>query len=203
MELQCANNYIYVKRKISKKDMEEIFKNVKTKYKKYLDKFIDKQFNDTFAIMPVMTYLVMLKGLIYSKYPSIASDVIIKKDEENIYGYLTVNKFFDRNFEGMTKEQLEFFLKVKIEDEEKNVMEDFFGFFPSDEFFKEKLTVMIQGLVDIDDIIADSKTKMEKGEQIKASDIDFRILKALFGSFALTVKKDMLKDDPEYQEGEN
>lgn len=203
MELQCANNYIYVKRKISKKDMEEIFKNVKTKYKKYFDKFIDKQFNDTFAIMPVMTYLVMLKGLIYSKYPSIASDVIIKKDEENIYGYLTVNKFFDRNFEGMTKEQLEFFLKVKIEDEEKNVMEDFFGFFPSDDFFKEKLTVMIQGLVDIDGIIADSKTKMEKGEQIKASDIDFRILKALFGSFALTVKKDMLKDDPEYQEGEN
>ena len=199
-DLSFENGSIYIKRKISKEDFKKAFVNVKTKYKKYLTNFFEKYCNDTACILTLTTYLMMLKGYLYSTNVNIQNDFTVTKDDNYIYAKFSIEKFYDRNFTEFTEEQLRFIVNNKLEDLEIEVLLGNFAALETDEELKNKVEIMLSTLVNVDDIIQNYKEQIKNGIEIKSSKIDSEILKRLYAEFSISVIKDVLKNDKEYLE---
>ena len=199
-ELLYEDGAIYIKRKISKENYKNIFLNLKTKYKKYTTNFYKKYLNDTALILTTITFTSLIYTKIFESNKNITLDHNITLDDENVYLKLCIKEFYDHKIYEYSREQLEFLVNNKLEDLEKDVLLGTFNIINTDESFCEEIKYLLDKIIKLDYIIQDNKEKMKNGEVVKPSEIDSQCLLALFGEFAISVKKDLLKGDITFSE---
>lgn len=198
--LSFENGSIYIKRKISKEDYKSIFLNIKTKYKKYSTNFFEKYINDTAFILTTTSFATLMYGAIHDKNHHILFDFVTTLDNENVYLKMAIKYFYNYNISEFSKEQLEFLVNNKLEDLEKDVLFGVFSKLKTNEDFAEELKNMLEKMINLDIIVYEYKEKMKNGEEITSAEIDSKCLLNLFGEFAISVKRDLLKGDENFIE---
>lgn len=198
--LIIKENQLYNVTEFEISKMKEILLSMKCKYK-LKNVFIEKYFNESFAILTMETFYLMLNSILKVEFADIEFNTDITFKENKIYIKLFLNKFYNTDFNSLSKEQIEFIMK-KMSEPEKFILENFLEKFPTTDTINNKIELFFKTILDFDDIIKKIKNNLdpntEKNEQL--SFINLSLLKELFGTnFIIIVTENKLLSEEEYE----
>ena len=194
MEILFEKNRICTKTIIKKDVLKSKFFDLKTTYKKFMQKYIEKNFNETFGIVSLTSYFLLLKTRLYQENPNINIDVLITYDNENFYIRFNIIEFYDRDLSKYNNDQLELLYKNHFDENEKEVFNDYIKNIPNDEFLNNNIHKFINMMFNCDDLIKELKQKVSNKE-MTLEQMEFEISKYFFGSFALSINKNLAVDE--------
>lgn len=180
----------------------EEFKNILLELKSiygYKNKFIENNFNVTFAIIVIENFLVLSEAVFrkYNVNVELFTKVRYEENTDSLNVYNTITRFYDYDLTTKTAEEIKNYFK-DLSETEVIVLRDFLDRLPNDsESFLKRIAEYCYGTNNIDDSIREYK---ENNKEIKKTMLDFTILNGLFGNMALVVLKDLAKN--EYLEGD-
>lgn len=194
------DNEVYFLTEISISKIKELLLNLECKYK-LKNVFIEKFFNESFAILTMETFYLMLVSISKNEFIDFNFETDITFKEDNIFVKFKINKMYNNDFTKLTKEQLEFIFK-NIDEAEKFVIENLINKFPNTENILEKLDLFFKTILDFNEIIKNIKNNipenLDKKEQL--SFINFSLLKELFGNnFIVIITKNKLLSEEDYE----
>lgn len=190
MEILFEKNRMCIKAIIKKDVLKNKFFNLKTTYKKFMQKYIEKNFNETFGIVSLTSYFLLLKTRLYQENPNINIDVLITYDDENFYIRFNILEFYDRDLSKYNNDQLELLYKNHFDENEKEVLNDYIKNIPDEEFLNNNIHKFINMMFNCDDLIKELKQKVSN-KKMTLEQMEFEISKYYFGSFALSINKNL------------